>query len=47
MEKTIVIPQNEVIDENGYFTMNEIVELLRCYKNNPSKVQFIADMLEE
>lgn len=43
----IFIPENDVISENGYMTMNEIVDLLRKYKTNPDAIQFIADMLEE
>jgi hypothetical protein len=41
------IPDNNVIPENGYMTMNDIVNLLRKYKASPDAVQFIADMLEE
>lgn len=41
------IPENDVISENGYMTINEIVILLRKYKANPHVIQFIADMLEE
>ena len=41
------IPENDVISENGYMTLNEIVDLLRKYKTNPDAIQFIADMLEE
>lgn len=41
------IPENDVISENGYMTINEIVVLLRKYKTNPDAIQFIADMLEE
>jgi hypothetical protein len=43
----IFIPKNKVIKENGEFTINEIVDLLRKYKHNPEAIQFIADMLEE
>ena len=43
----IFIPENDVILENGYMTMNEIVDLLRKYKTNPDAIQFIAEMLEE
>jgi hypothetical protein len=43
----ISIPKNKVIKENGEFTINEIVNLLIKYKNNPEAIQFIADMLEE
>jgi len=31
----------------GYYTTNEVVQLLRDYRFNPDAVQFIADMLEE
>ena len=47
MEKTIIIPRNKVIKEFGCFSLNEIVSILRKYKNNAEKIQFIADMLEE
>jgi hypothetical protein len=43
----IFIPKNKVIKENGEFTINKIVDLLRKYKHNPEAIQFIADMLEE
>jgi len=43
----ICIPQNEVIPDQGYFSVNQVVALLRKYKDNPDAVQFIADMLEE
>jgi hypothetical protein len=47
MNYKIIIPQNDVISESGKLSINEIVSLLRKYKNEPNKVQFIADMLEE
>jgi hypothetical protein len=44
----IYIPTNNVISEGDIFlSINEIVDLLRKYKNNPKAIQFIADMLEE
>lgn len=44
----IYIPENEIIEEIGYYyNINAIVYLLRKYKNNPEAIQFIADMLEE
>lgn len=46
-EHIIIIPKNEVIPESGDMTINEVVELLRKYKDNPEAVQFIADMMEE
>lgn len=41
------IPENEIIIEHGYMSMNDIVGLLRKYKSLPEAIQFIADMLEE
>lgn len=41
------IPQNDVILECGEMSMNQIVDLMRKYKNAPDAIQFIADMLEE
>lgn len=41
------IPETDVIPEHGYMMMNDIVALLRKYKHDPDKVQFIADILEE
>ena len=31
----------------GYYTLNEVVQLLRDNKGNADAVQYIADMLEE
>ena len=31
----------------GYYTLNEVVQMLRDRKDNPDAVQYIADMLEE
>lgn len=42
----IFIPENDRIPESGYFKINDIVEMLRRYSNEPDKVYFIADMLE-
>jgi len=47
MDYKIIIPINEIISENGKLSINEIVNLLRKYKNDPNKVQYIADMMEE
>lgn len=41
------IPEDDVIPEHGYMTMNQIVALLKKYKTNPEAVDFIAEMLEE
>lgn len=47
MDYKIIIPKNDIISENGKLSLNEIVNLLRKYKNEPNKVQFLADMMEE
>ncbi|MEO8513762.1 MAG: hypothetical protein ABI543_09395 [Ignavibacteria bacterium] len=47
MNYKIIIPKNEVISENGKLSINEIVNLFRKYKNEPIKIQFLADMMEE
>lgn len=31
----------------GYYTRNQVVDLLRKHKDNPEAIQFLADMLEE
>lgn len=43
----LLIPDNEYGIPAKYYIGNEIVKLLRDYKNNPEVIQFIADMLEE
>lgn len=43
----LLIPDNEYGIPAKYYIGNEIVKLLRDYKNNPDVIQFIADMLEE
>lgn len=43
----LLIPENEYGIPAKYYIGNEIVKLLRDYKNNPDVIQFIADMLEE
>jgi len=48
----LVVPETEEREtypggiEPGYYTRNEVVALLREHKDNPSAIQFIADMLE-
>jgi hypothetical protein len=43
----VFIPVNKYDIGKGYYTINQIVDLLRDYKNNPEIIQFLADMLEE
>ena len=40
------IPKNRLGIESGMYRTNEIVQLLRKYKNNSNVIEFIADMLE-
>lgn len=42
----IYIPDNEYELIPGYYSKNQIVNLLRLQKNNPEFIQFIADMME-
>jgi hypothetical protein len=42
----IFIPTNNYDIIPGYYTLQDIVNLLRECKNNPDVIQFIADMLE-
>ena len=42
----VYIPTNKYKIENKYYNLQEIVNLLRKYKNNSNTIQFIADMLE-
>jgi hypothetical protein len=47
MEETIYIPENTLIEEsNVYLTINQISEILKKYKLQPTKIVFIAEMLE-
>lgn len=46
-DKTVFIPENDIIPENGQMTTNQVVALLRKYKSDPTKIQFIADMMEK
>ena len=45
-EPNIYIPKNDTIIEFGYFTTEQINGLLEEYKNEPNKLQFLNDMLE-
>lgn len=41
------IPENKHGINEGYYSINEIVSMLRTFKQDPVKIQFIADMLED
>jgi len=41
------IPENKHGINEGYYSINEIVSMLRSYKSDPVKIQFISDMLED
>ena len=43
----LFIPDNDYGIEKGYYSMNEVVKLLRDNCRKPDVVYFIADMLEE
>lgn len=43
----VVIPENDIIPEKGEMSTNQVVALLRKYKGDPTKIQFIADMMEK
>jgi hypothetical protein len=42
----VYVPENKFIKE-GYYSTNVFVNLLRENKNDPERIQFLADMLEE
>lgn len=43
----VFIPENDIIPEKGEMSTNQVVALLRKYKGDPTKIQFIADMMEK
>jgi hypothetical protein len=47
LKGTLFIPENEYGIKEGYYTINEIVEILRSNCRRPEVVHFIADMMEE
>ena len=47
MSDPIWIPENEHGIEEGTYTNNEIVTLLRRKRYEPRTIYFLADMLEE
>lgn len=46
VEHEIYIPFNDVIEEHGYLTRGQLIDLLKKYKQNPNAIQFIADMMD-
>lgn len=46
VEHEIYIPMNDVIEEHGYLTHGQLIELLKRHKHNPNAIQFIAEMME-
>ncbi len=42
----LYIPENDCGIKDGYYSMNEVVGLLRKYAQQPDIIRFIADMLE-
>lgn len=46
MDKNIYIPENKQGIPEGYYSINELINILRA-ENISDKGQFILDMLEE
>jgi hypothetical protein len=44
---TLFIPDNDYGIEKGYYSMNELVQMLRANCDKPDVVHFLADMMEE
>ena len=42
----LCIPENDLGIPEGYYDINEVVDLLRKRRFEPEKIQFIADMIE-
>ena len=47
MKGTLYIPENEYGIRPGYYSVNELAELLRHRSEEPEVVWFVADMLED
>lgn len=43
---TVYIPSNQFGIAEGNYNTNQIVQLLRDFKNNPEAIEYIADMME-
>ncbi len=45
--EVVFIPDNSIIEEQEvYLNMSQLAVLLKKYKNEPIKIQFIAEMME-
>jgi hypothetical protein len=45
--ETVYIPTNSQIEEQDvYLNISQLAEILKKYKNEPIKIQFIAEMME-
>jgi len=42
----LFIPDNDYGIKEGYYSMNEVVAMLRRWAEKPDIIRFIADMLE-
>ena len=42
----LFVPDNDHGIKEGYYSMNEVVALLRTHAEQPDIIRFIADMLE-
>jgi hypothetical protein len=43
---TLYIPENDLGVDEGYYSVNQIVELLREHCDQPEVVRFVVDMME-
>lgn len=46
MANNVLNDQNP-LSEEGYMSKQDVVNLLRKYKNSPDAIQYIADIMEE
>jgi hypothetical protein len=42
-----ILNDKKPFSEEGYMSKQDVVNLLRKYKNNPDAIQYIADMMED
>ncbi|KYC46765.1 MAG: hypothetical protein AMQ74_01757 [Candidatus Methanofastidiosum methylothiophilum] len=46
-EKEVYIPENSVGIIEGYYTLGEIIVLLKAFNDKPEIIQFLAEMMED
>ena len=47
MEKIYIPTNNDIDEQNIYIDFNDLSIMLKKYKNEPEKIIFIAEMLED